>query len=91
MAMISSLYYLYLVKQSSEEYRLLEITPEKKCELGSYTWGAWDSEQRRFCSNPSNLENIKSVSCSKGTHGMPPIRFEYTPESNDEWKNERCV
>ena len=72
---------------SKSNYRLLEISDFKQCELGPYTWGPKDSDKYKFCSDlwSKGLD----MSCRKGFHGRK-AHFDYTPESNQNWENTRC-
>ena len=74
----------------SGDSRLLEISPAKKCELGIYTWGSKDSDTYKYCSDPKNWPSIASETCNKGFSGRPVI-FEYTPDSNSTWDNDRYI
>jgi hypothetical protein len=80
---------IYFLKNNQESYRMLEISPAKKCSLGPYTWGSPDSDTYKFCTNPKNFDAIQEVSCSSGFLGAP-VHFEYTAESDDMWENTRC-
>ena len=86
---LSKLYNNTKPQDVDENYRLLEISPEKKCVLGPYTWGPVDSPLYKFCSNPANQQKIDNVTCQAGFYGFP-VKWDYTPESDDEWKNRRC-
>ena len=78
-------------KKKNEPYRLLEITPAKKCCGGPYMWGNKNSPTFKYCSNPDNQDEISRV-CCYGCRGFVgrPVSFSYTPESNAMWENERC-
>jgi hypothetical protein len=86
-SIIITLLYTKLIKK--ENYKLLEITPSKKCVLGPYTWGKEDSDLYKFCNNPINFDAINKQRCKPGFHGFP-VNWEYTPESDEKWKNNRC-
>jgi hypothetical protein len=74
---------------ATESFRMLTISPEKKCELGPYTWGPKDSPTFQFCSDPANRATIDAMTCANGFVGRP-VHFNYTPESNAQWRNTRC-
>ncbi len=86
---ITTLIFLTLNKKK-ENYKLLEITPAKKCVLGPYTWGKKDSELYKFCSDPKNFQEISRQTCKSGFHGVP-VNWDYTPESDQNWDNKRCI
>ena len=75
----------------SEGY-FLEPGP-KMCRGGAYMWQG-DSEKSKFCrklaSTPEGAAEIASYQCGKGYTGIPGNKFEDTPMSNDQWRNEMC-
>ena len=73
-----------------ENYRLLEISPAKKCSLGPYTWGSPDSELYKFCSNPETIKETQYLECQQPGFYGAPVHWDYTPESDDKWSNRRC-
>lgn len=79
----------FKIKSNKENYRLLEITPSKKCVLGPYTWGKPDSALYKFCSSPEVQQEVARQTCPHGFYGVP-VNWNYTPESDDKWKNRRC-
>ena len=81
---------LYLISFVNEDgYRLLEISPEKQCSLGEYTWGPKDSARYKYCSQQKVRNTTQQMTCNKGFVGAP-VHFEYSPESNSNWENTRC-
>ncbi len=71
--------------------RLFEPNPAWQCSLGPFGWGSPDSETYKFCSNPANLPAIAAtICCSPGFSGGLPLNFQYSTESNGNWKNTRC-
>lgn len=72
-----------------------EVTPAKKCEGYPYMQSS-DPELLNFCTNllstPEGVDKYDAVNCCGGCGyvGRPLAMFEYTPESNDKWENERC-
>jgi hypothetical protein len=67
-----------------------EVSPNKKCCGGPYMWGGIDSPTYKYCSDPINKESISCACCGGGYTGGGNVKFNYTPESNSQWKNERC-
>lgn len=72
-----------------------EVTPAKKCEGYPYMQSS-DPKLLQFCtdllSTPKGVDEYDSVNCCGGCGyvGRPLATFEYTPESNSKWENERC-
>ena len=64
-----------------------EVSPLKRCCGGPYMYTG-DAELGKFCASMTGCQKQNNC-CGKGFVGAPK-RFEYTPESNSEWKNERC-
>ncbi len=73
-----------------DNYRLLEITPAKKCCGGPYMWGNENSKVFKYCNDPANQDEISQVCCNCRGYSGRPLSFSYTPESNSLWENERC-
>ena len=69
------------------------ITPAKRCMGGSYM-NQGDSPRATGCRELARTQegrnDIGRYECNVGFNGMPGKRFEFTPLSNDQWKNERC-
>jgi len=65
----------------------------KMCKGGEYMWRG-NSEKSKFCrklaSIPEGAAEIAKNQCGKGYKGMPGNKFEDTPISNDQWRNEMC-
>jgi len=65
-----------------------EITLGKRCRGGAYLHQG-DSELSKKCRELGFDNNV--FDCPKTDKGMPLYpKFEYTPLSNTQWKNERC-
>lgn len=65
-----------------KDNKLLHITPAKRCEGGAFL-------NDTDCKNVSKKE-LDCFSCGeKGIIGRP-VHFEYTPLSDNNWKNPRC-
>lgn len=88
-AIMVTLVFFNVRTSKKENYRLLEITPSKKCVLGPYTWGKPDSPLYKFCSSPEVQQDVARQTCPHGFYGVP-VNWNYTPESDDQWKNRRC-
>jgi hypothetical protein len=80
-----------LKQQCSEKF--WDVSDYAKCRGGSYMWQG-DSSEAKMCqalaSTPEGRCAISSYNCPKGYNGIPKLPFEYTPLTNDEWRNERC-
>jgi hypothetical protein len=65
----------------------------KTCRGGSYMYQG-NSDRAKFCqeleSTPEGQAEINRYDCGKGYNGMPGNHFEFTPDSNNLWNNERC-
>lgn len=70
-----------------------QVTPAKMCEGGPYMYSSAPQELQDYCNNllstPEGRYQLASVSCPNGYVGSPKY-FQYTPESNHLWENERC-
>lgn len=88
-ALLLLLLKLFSKGEEKDGYKLLEISPAKKCIGGPYMWGDVDSPTYKYCSDPKNQQAINDVSCCTGFVGMP-VKYSYTPESDEQWKNPRC-
>ena len=64
------------------------------CKGGEYLYQG-DSERAKMCrklySTDEGKKAIQACECSGGQAGRPPNLFEYTPDSDDCWKNGRCA
>jgi hypothetical protein len=65
-----------------------EVTPAKKCQGGPYMWSSASKELQDYCNKLEKKEYDKVNCGNRGFIGRP-IKFEYTPESNHKWENER--
>lgn len=65
----------------------------KACRGGSYLYNG-DSPRAKFCqalaSTPEGQAEIDSYECGSGFSGLPGKGFQFTPESNSMYNNERC-
>lgn len=81
-------------KVNSNKENFWDISPAAKCKGGNwYNWQG-DDPTSKMCRQLANTKEgqdaIASYSCPSGYEGIPKIPFQYTPLSNDNWKNERC-
>lgn len=81
------------VSSDSNDTFLFEVSGPKQCEGGPYMISSASPELQAYCnklwSTPEGMAKYYSMNCSKEFDGRP-VHFEYTPESNDKWENERC-
>ena len=75
-----------LLKHSKDGFHF-ELTPEKHCDGGPYMWSS-SPEKQALCSKFTK-NDLSRYNCPVGFHGRP-VWWDYTPESNNQWKNERC-
>ena len=65
----------------------------KLCRGGPYMWQG-DSGRAKFCrdlySTPEGKAEINRFECGAGFTGMPGRDFEFTPISDQHWRNKRC-
>jgi hypothetical protein len=87
--LLLALLHLFARGDNRDGYKLLEISPAKKCIGGPYMWGDVDSPTFKYCSDPKNQQDIRDASCCLGFVGMP-VKYTYTPESDAQWQNPRC-
>ena len=70
------------------------ITPAKRCSGGPYM-NQGNSQRAKACRElaltQEGRNEIGRYECAVGYNGMPGKRFEFTPISNSEYKNERCM
>lgn len=71
-----------------DNFRMLEITPQKKCDLGPYTWGAPNSRTYKYCSSQTP-ETLSNYICPESGYIGRPVHYVYTPESDSTWGNPR--
>lgn len=80
--------------ECSGEDQSWSITPSKRCLGGNYM-SQGNTQRGRACSEFSDTQEgkneINKYECANGYNGMPGKRFEFTPISNSEYKNERCM
>ena len=75
-----------LLKNNKDGFHF-ELTPEKHCDGGPYMWSS-SPEKQALCSKFSK-QDLSKYNCPVGFHGRP-VNFNYSAESNSQWKNERC-
>jgi hypothetical protein len=87
----------YLLKMESsvvDDYQLLDISPSKKCRGGDYMHQG-SSKFSKFCrdytNSPEGKEQMARHKCQVGNIGWGPNEFEFTPQSDENWKNAQCV
>lgn len=87
-----AVYYIGNLHNTNEGF--WTVTPAARCRGGPYFWQG-DSEQARMCRDMAKTKEgqcaIASFNCPTGYEGIPKVPFVYTPLSNSDWKNERCV
>lgn len=78
----------------SGEDQVWAITPAKRC-LGGPYMSQGNTQRGRACREFARTQKgrneIGRYECEVGYNGMPGKRFEFTPISNAEYKNERCM
>ena len=67
------------------EHRLLHIDPAKLCKGGEYMYRG-NSVRSQICRSLPQQEIMRQT-CPKGFHGGTKTTFEYTPISNESWRN----
>jgi hypothetical protein len=75
-----------------------QLSPGKSCQGGAYM-NQGDSPRAKMCRSmmmtPEGQEDINRYKCNKGFIGMPKGTgvhgFNFSPDSNSNWKNERCM
>lgn len=69
------------------------VSDEAMCKGGNYMWQG-DSEKAKRCRELASTTEgkcaIGKYNCGNGYEGKPQKLFEYTPQSNDQWKNTQC-
>ena len=75
------------VSRSKDKFRF-EVTPAKLCGGGMWKLGSKDSHLYKMCSK-MDPEYIAQYNCGAGFIGRP-VKWSYTPESDDLWGNPRC-
>ena len=66
-----------------------EVSPGKKCRGYPYMQSG-DPKLLEECTKFLATEEGKNMKSCDGMYVGKPSRFEYTPESNDQWENKRC-
>jgi hypothetical protein len=66
-----------------------EVSPGKKCRGYPYMQSG-DPKLLEECTKFLATEKGKNMKSCDGMYVGKPSRFEYTPESNDQWENNRC-
>jgi hypothetical protein len=91
-AVIAGIFFLAKLNCNTNE-GFWDIDPYAKCKGGPYNWQS-DDPDSKFCRDAfktsQGREGIASYNCAPSMIGTPSRPFEYTPISNDRWKNERC-
>jgi hypothetical protein len=84
------LLYNHLTKDIKDNFHF-ELTPEKKCEGGSYMWSS-SPEKQALCSKFSK-EQLARYECPAGLYNGRPIWRQGAgniPLSDDNWQNTTC-
>ena len=76
-----------IVSFQSREGFLFELTPQKQCDGGPYMYSS-NPQKQALCSQFSK-KDLSRYECGPGFDGRP-VWWNYSPESNSEWKNGRC-
>jgi len=66
-----------------------EVSPEKKCRGYPYMQSG-DPKLLEECTKFLSSEEGKKTKSCDGMYVGKPTKFEYTPETNDQWENKRC-
>lgn len=87
-----AVYYLANLNGTNEGF--WTVSPAARCRGGPYMWQG-DSETAKMCrkmaETPEGRCAISSFNCPTGYDGIPKTPFYYSPLSDDNWQNERCV
>ena len=85
---------IFFVSKIENSEGFWDITPPATCAGGPYFWQG-DDENSRKCRELASTEEgriaISSYNCPTGLVGRPGLPFYYTPISDDNWENERCM
>lgn len=65
-----------------------QLTPEKQCDGGPYMYSS-NPEKQKLCAQFS-AKDLSRYSCGGGEFHGRPVWYDYTAESNANWKNDRC-
>jgi len=78
--------------QNKEDF--WDVSDAAKCKGGAYFWQG-DSENSQMCramaATPEGKIAISGYNCPSGYVGQPGLPFYYSPISDDNWENERCM
>lgn len=79
--------------RSSENF--WDVSPAAQCKGGNwYNWQG-DSDEAKMCRDLASSDEgrcaIASYSCPTGFIGTPKIPYYYSPLSDDNWQNQRCM
>ena len=92
-SIIITLFYTGKICGSNENYEKPNDVLPCMCKGGEYMYQS-DSEKSRKCrqlfSTKEGRKIIEDSECKKGNGGRPNALFNYTPDSDGEWKNKRC-
>jgi hypothetical protein len=71
------------------------VSRPKLCQGGPYMLSSAPQEVQDYCNNLWSTEKGRneyaSMNCTAPGFVGRPLHFEYTPESNANWENERCI
>lgn len=83
----------FLAKLQTNE-NFWDVSDYAKCKGGPYFWQG-DSEISKMCrklaSTPEGRIGLSGYNCPTGYVGQPGLPFYYSPLSDDNWQNERCM
>lgn len=72
-----------------------QVSKPKLCQGWPYMQTSAPKEIQEYCSKllstPEGKQKYDSMNCATPGFVGRPVHFEYTPESNANWKNERCI
>lgn len=73
----------------SEKFHF-QVTPGKACRGGWYLHQG-DKTCQDMMKTEQGQNEISRYNCRKGMIGMSANNFNFTPDSNSQWENERCI
>ena len=89
--------FIYNKTLTIDRYKLLEISPYKRCKGGSYM-NQGDSVEAKYCreymASDCGKYDAKRYNCGLGDVGINHSgvkNFRFTPESDSNWKNARTA
>ena len=96
-SLVGALLILFLYKTDSKcdqkDKFHFELTPAKRCEGFPYMQTS-DPKLFKFCdellSTQKGQDEYNAVNCGGAFVGRP-VTWDYTPESNSKWENNRCL